>query len=146
MFVNSQHLKVNRQDFHRLARGEKTEVRILKGGDLKPGQEYPRPICVESEDTVGNPLRILMVCEAVWDERVLAISPESVSNEGFSSVDEFKRYWMLRTGKRLRPLTWVRARRLRRWEPIEDSDFFGAQLLHELYGEAFDAAAIGASA
>lgn len=141
-YVRMQTLKVWNEDFPLLAQALKMEYRTPPRATpvrYSNSLAYPRPLLVETVSHAGAVVHCLMVCEAIWHERLMAISDESLAAEGFASIDQYKRYWLLRTGSRPRPLSWVTCRRLRTWRQ-GDVAMFGVQLMRELYLEAFDEA------
>lgn len=78
-----------------------------------------------------------MVMEDKWLEPLGAISPESLEAEGFSSLAEFRRYWMQREQRRFMPTRMVTVYRVRPWQPSDEADF-GRMLLRRLYGKQMD--------
>ena len=96
--------------------------------------ETPVPCVAYKVDHLGRYDAMLMVLEAVWRERLMAISEESIAAEGFASFPEFRRHWMLRENRRFRPLAMTTVYRVRPWVP-EDVDEMGELLLRRLFGE-----------
>jgi hypothetical protein len=77
---------------------------------------------------------VLTVLEAVWRERLGAISEESIANEGFAAMAEFRRAWIIREKRRFPLLAPVTVHRVRPWTP-EDAAAMGDALLRHLYGD-----------
>jgi hypothetical protein len=75
-----------------------------------------------------------MVLEAVWREPLGAISEESLAAEGYGTMREFRRAWIIREKRRFPLLTPVTVYRVRAWMP-EDAAAMGEALLRQLYGE-----------
>jgi hypothetical protein len=76
----------------------------------------------------------LMVLEDKWLEPLGAITAESLANEGFETVAEFRRYWMAREKRRFAPTRMVTVYRVRLWTP-GDRAALGDMLMERLYGE-----------
>lgn len=76
----------------------------------------------------------LMVLEDVWREPLGAIGEESIGNEGYASMSEFRRAWVIREKRRFPLLAPVTVYRLRPWAP-EDAAAMGDALLRQLYGD-----------
>lgn len=146
-FERTAFLRLPRRDWAAITTGEKTEFRSPGGsgvpplGMLKP----PTPVIVYSPPSgYGGPdlLFELMVLEECFKEPLGAISAESLANEGFESLDQFRRYWKLRFTKQRRP--WVPGKpisvfRLRPWKPVSDADHFARVLLERLYLDPVEA-------
>lgn len=76
----------------------------------------------------------LFVLEETHTEPLGAISPESLTREGFASMAEFRRYWIGRTKQRFKPLTSAQVYRLRP-ASREDVVTLGLKLIERLYQE-----------
>ena len=76
----------------------------------------------------------LMVLEAVWREPLGAITEESSGNDGYATMAEFRRAWVMREKRRFPLLAPVTVYRVRPWTP-EDAVAMGEALLRRLYGE-----------
>lgn len=76
-----------------------------------------------------------MVMEDKWLEPLGAISPDSLAAEGFSTIGEFRRYWMQREKRRFMPTRMVTVYRVRPWVPGEDDNNMAALILQRLYGD-----------
>lgn len=79
----------------------------------------------------------LMLLEDVRQEQLGAISPESLTREGFTgdtAFEQFRRYWMARDRKLFQPTRKVFVYRLR---PIRPGDIEeqGERLVSHLYGD-----------
>lgn len=77
---------------------------------------------------------VLVVLEAVWQEQLGAISKESLHNEGFGTLTEFRRYWMTRERRRFLPLAETTAYRFHLMTTYEQ-DEHARRLLEHLYGQ-----------
>lgn len=139
-FLATQRFQVWRTDFPYIAQGFKTEYRTY-GNPMTRQMEmpWPLPALAYSLNHANQIQKTLLVVEAVWRERLGAISEESLTGEGYESVDAFKHYWMLRTGKRPNIMAYINVRRFRPFV-AGDSHHLGSRLLQLLYGEAFDEA------
>lgn len=127
-------LRVPNRDWAAVKNGAKTEFRPASGqvSGLK-WVELPTPVVAYTKSVRGYASK-LMVLEARWQERLAAISPESLRREGFQSLAEFRRYWMARERRRFRPEHIVTVFRVRPWTPV-DREVFADALLERLYGE-----------
>jgi len=133
-------LRIPRGDWAAVTVGDKTEFRS-PGGPGTPLRNYlspPSPVIVYSPRTPsGGPLKFtLMALEEVWREPLGAISAESLANEGFESLDTFRRYWKDRFDRRRfawDPLKPVTVFRLRPWRGEEDDAYFGRLFLERLF-------------
>lgn len=130
-------LRIPLMDWPAITQGLKTELRMAGRGT--PHVDRLRPPCPIVGYARGhhspNLRTAMLVLEEAWSEPLGAISPESLRNEGFDSIREFRRYWRKRhrqTG--YRALTRVSVFRLRAWRP-DDEEEMGRVLLHRLYGE-----------
>lgn len=140
-FARTAFLRIPRGDWAVITVGEKTEFRSPGGpgvpplGMLKP----PSPVVVYSPASGFGGTELLfalMVLVECWKEPLGALSPESLANEGFESVDTFRRYWKDRFNRRRRawdPTRPVSVFRLRPWSGKDDEEFFGQLLLERLY-------------
>lgn len=129
-------LRVPARDWPAVSRGYKTEFRAGSGKNAVPQLWHLEPPCPVVAYTVRNGRHDarLMVLEALWQEPLGAISPESLEREGFATLAEFRRYWMERERKRFTPTRQVFAYRVRAWRPADLDSMAGALLSH-LYGE-----------
>lgn len=75
-----------------------------------------------------------MVLTERFQEPLGAITEESLANEGFGSLAEFRRYWCDREKRRFTPTRMVVAYRVRPWIDGVDERRFADQLLERLYG------------
>lgn len=135
-------LRLPRQDWAPITQGAKTEFRSPGGpgvpplGLLKP----PSPVIVYSPPSGYGGVELLhalMVLEECWKEPLGVISAESLANEGFDSLDEFRRYWKRRFDRTRRrawdPTRPISVFRLRPWRGAEDEERFARLLLERLY-------------
>ena len=140
-FERTVFLRLPRRDWAAFTTGEKTELRAPGGpgipplGMLKP----PTPVVAYTPPSGrGHPDLWfgLMVLEECWQEPLGAISDESLANEGFDSLGEFRHYWKQRFHRHGRrawdPLRPVSVFRVRPWQP-DDEDRFARLLLERLY-------------
>ena len=115
--------------------GRKTEFRAESGKASGLWTvECPVPCVAYKVDHLGRYSAILMVLEAVWREPLMAMSEESIANEGFASFGEFRSHWMARENRRFRPMAITSVYRVRRWRP-EDEAAMGDALLRRLYAD-----------
>jgi len=115
--------------------GRKTEFRAESGKASGLWTvECPVPCVAYRGDNLGRYSAVLMVLEAVWRERLMAISEESIAAEGFGSFPEFRRHWMIREHRRFRPMSITTVYRVRPWRP-EDEAAMGDALLRRLYAD-----------
>lgn len=130
-------LRVARCDWSKLVAGAKTEYRQYANhhADL----HTPSPIVIYPTRQPGNFYEErLMVIEDFRQEPLGAISPESLANEGFETLKDFRRYWNERHGtKGYRGLNRVHVFSLRPWT-VEDSTDMAMQMLMHLYGPWLD--------
>lgn len=134
-------LRVPADDWTAVKLGYKREFR-------SSGHGYPALFNVECPTAVlayatrdgGRYESQLMVLEKTWREPLGAISPESLSREGFESIAHFRRYWIGRTKRRFKPMAEVQAFIVRRFEPDTDPELLGRVLFRRLYGSFTDAA------
>lgn len=137
-------IRVPSDDWAAVSRGYKTEFRGEIGTQSTPFcAETPSPAVLyrirrrgkrAGVDLVNEYDRALMVLEAVWQEPLGAISPESLAREGFSSMADFRRYYVERTRRLFQPTRQVFVYRVRPWE-YDDRIEMGMHLLDRLYGE-----------
>lgn len=134
--VETQYLRVPKEDWAAVKHGYKTEYRLGGRGGMYLNylsSMLPTPVVLYM--TAGNrhehKLGVLTDC---WIEPLGAISEESVQLEGFTSVAHFRRYWTSRTSKRFRPLERVQVFRVRPFTP-EDRESLGGILFDRLFGE-----------
>ena len=80
-----------------------------------------------------HPEPVLMVLEAVWQERLMAITPESLAAEGCANFKEFRTRWIRRTKRLFEPLRLVWVFQVR---PFEEGDraMLADRLFERLYG------------
>jgi len=127
-------LRVPAADFPLVARGRKTEFRSASG--MVSGLHFvepPTPVVAYMEKR-GKYESKLMVLEERRTEPLGAISEESLRNEGFATLAEFRRYWMRRERRRFRPTRDVVVYRVRPFEQ-SDAEWFARKLIEHLYGE-----------
>lgn len=130
-------LRVPAEDWPRVKIGEKTEFRTRPKESSRLLTIYtPTPVVAYMRDGMGRYDANLMVLEERRFEPLFQISQdaEAIAREGFSSYDEFRRYWRKRRKGVYRPLERVWAWRVRLWDRGEDDRRFGLDLLHRLYG------------
>jgi hypothetical protein len=128
-------LRVPTADWVEVSRGMKREFTAADGAcsalwNLQPptpvvAYRYHKALGYESE---------LMVLEAKWQEPLGAISPESLENEGFTTLAEFRKYWCGRERRRFAPMKMVTRYRVRPWG-YSDTEEMAKVLLDRLYGQ-----------
>lgn len=97
-----------------------------------PGK-LPAPIVAYTvRSTDPEPVTRLLVLEAAWSEPLGVISKESLANEGFESLAEFRRYWKARQFG-YKAMSMVTVYRFRPFTTA-DHDPLAADLLERLYG------------
>lgn len=137
--VSTTFLRVPTRDWAAVKRGYKTEFRAGVGKNAVPqlfGVQTPIPVLAYSIRN-GRHDAQMMVLEALWQEPLGAISPESLAREGFASLADFRAYWVAREHKRFTPTRQVFAYRVRQWAP-GDADALAQRIFEHLYGEFFD--------
>ena len=128
-------LRVPNADWINVTRGIKTEFRAGSGAcSAMWGVEPPTPVVAYRVHKVHGHEARLMVLERKWQEPLGAISEESLANEGFESLAEFRRYWMAREKRRFTPTRMVMAYEVRPFVPGEEHSL-GVSLFNRLYGE-----------
>lgn len=135
----TQYLRIPLVDWPAISQGRKTEFRAA-GRHAAPARKLKAPAPVVGyalqrfrADTESR----LFVLEEVWTEPLMAISPESLSREGFRTIREFRVYWNKRhtkPGSGFKPFSTVNVYRLRPWRE-GDRDWLGARLIEHLYGD-----------
>lgn len=135
--TRTQFLRIHLHDWPAIVGGDKTEFR--NAGRYAPHpilMVKPSPIVCWVDSRYRDRAFQIMVLEDAWQEPLGSISPESLRNEGFESVAEFRRYWRNRHHGVLasyKPLSTVSVYRLRPWAP-GDLEEMGHALLNHLYG------------
>lgn len=134
--VSTVFLRVPSRDWPAVKRGYKTEFRAGTGKNAVPQLWHLQPPCAAIAYSVRNGRHdaVMMMLEALWQEPLGAISPESLEREGFRSLADFRTYWMEREHQRFRPTRNVFAYRVRPWRE-EDGPSAAAALFDHLYGE-----------
>jgi hypothetical protein len=128
-------VRVASDDWHAVKGGYKREIRSRQSSViLVQGLSPPSPCVAYRLHPQYGYDAVLMVLEAVWREPLGAISEESLANEGYESMAEFRRAWMIREKRRFPLLAPVTVYRVRPWTP-EDAAAMGDALLRQLYGE-----------
>lgn len=127
-------LRVPLAEWNAVKLGYKTEFRA--GAHVPQLFEVPTPTLVAAYaiDQVGRYEAKLMILEEMWQEPLGAISEESLANEGFASLAEFRKHWMAREHRRFRPTRKVFVYRVRLADG-EDLIQQGERLVERLYGQ-----------
>lgn len=131
-------VRVPALDWPMVKRGYKTEFR---GSIGKQSALFATPTpspCVAYSIIRGSHDCRLMLLESISREPLGVIGPESLEREGFTSLAEYRRYWMRREGKKFQPTKEVFVYQLRPLHADEHSEM-GAILFNRLYGEFVDA-------
>lgn len=128
-------LRVPASDWLLVKQGRKTEFRATGRGvtqlwNVNPPTPVVAYAVTNARDDHDSRL---MVLEKTWQEPLGAISPDSLAHEGFPDMASFRRYWIIRTKRRFRPLSNVQVFRVRPWRP-GDNEAMGVGLLMKLYG------------
>jgi len=128
-------LRVPNADWVQVKRGLKTEFRAAAGACSKFWNlEPPTPVVAyRVHPNLGYDSE-LMVLEAKWEEALGAITPESLANEGFQTLADFRKYWCARERRRFPPLRVITCYRVRPWE-LGDAETMSLSLLKRLYGD-----------
>lgn len=128
-------LRVPVADWVEVSRGMKTEFTAAAGACSKLWNlEPPTPVVAyRVHKTLGYESE-LMVLEKKWDEALGAISEESLENEGFKTLAEYRKYWCARERRRFQPLRIVTRYRIRPWL-YDDTEAMAQVLLDRLYGD-----------
>lgn len=135
--VSTRFLRVPSPDWAGVKLGLKREFRTVgrRAITAPDSIEVPTPVVAyRLRQTGGGYDSQLMVLVATWREPLGAISEESLANEGFSDIANFRRYWMNRTHRRFTPLTLVQVYRLRTFEKGDDAEL-GWMIFRRLYKE-----------
>jgi hypothetical protein len=137
--VSTTFLRVPVNDWPAVKRGYKSEFRAGTGKNAVPQLWHLEPPCPVVAYCVRNGRHDheLMVLEELWREPLGAISPESLQREGFSSLAEFRTYWIAREHQRFRPTRMVFCYRVREWRS-DDERMLADRLLSHLYGDFLD--------
>lgn len=129
-------LRVPNSEWTRVKRGVKREFRSAPGAQSQLlAVRPPMPVVAYSVDRQGRHDARLMVLEKMWREPLGAISPESLAAEGFSSLAEFRRHWILTNRKRFTPTRVYAVYVVRPWCQGVDERLMADRLLDLLYGD-----------
>lgn len=133
--VSTVFVRVPSDDWHAVKGGYKREIRSRQSSAGALQSLSPPTPCVawRLHRQYGYD-SVLMVLEAVWREPLGAISEESIANEGYATMAEFRRAWVIREKRRFPLLAPVTVHRLRPWT-FEDGAAMGQAVLRQLYGE-----------
>jgi hypothetical protein len=134
--VSTTFLRVPVRDWPAVKHGYKTEFRAGTGKNAVPqlfGIQAPLPVIAYAIRNGRHDAQLMML-EAIWQEPLGAISPESLAREGFASLAEFRAYWMEREHQRFRPTRQVFAYRVRAFTTA-DVDDAAIRLFEHLYAE-----------
>lgn len=131
-------LRVPMQEWPAVSRGAKREFRAPAGPHsqlhkLKP----PAPVVAYAVGRDGEHKGMLMVLTEMWQEPLGAISEESLRNEGFNTLAEFRRAWMLRNRRRFQPARVTTVYRVRPWLPSDVREM-ADKVFEHLYGDWVD--------
>jgi hypothetical protein len=135
--LNTLFLRVPFGDWTKVTIGAKVEFRTKPRGNAAIHlAQCPTPVVAYTVNSHGARACKLMVLVEQRQERLIDIAdkPLHLEREGFTSYDEFKRYWRARNGGIYRPLQTVITHRLREWEDDDDA-IMGTELCERLYGE-----------
>lgn len=132
-YISTMVLQVPPYDWPLVKRGEKREFRRLNAGGSRLRKAFlPLPVWAYSE-TAAREEGQMMILEGLRLEPVGSISDASIAAEGFANVEEFKHYWMLKTGERPRLAHKVQVVNVRPWGDDDDA-LMASQVLKVLYG------------
>jgi len=128
-------LRVHPIDFAPVVAGSKLEVRLP--GELPHAADVPCPVKIHARDDSVEYGPALAVLLEWWHEPLGAISAQSIANEGFESLDEFRNYWRARHPDRgFRPLSQVTVFKVRPWQGEADREHFALAIFDRMYGDA----------
>ncbi|HEX4033224.1 MAG TPA: hypothetical protein VHX66_02160 [Solirubrobacteraceae bacterium] len=128
-------VRVPSDDWYLVKGGYKREVRSRQSSTAAlQKRSLPLPCVAYRLHPQHGYDSVLMVLEAVWREPLGAISEESLAAEGYATMAEFRRAWVIREKRRFPLLAPVTVHRVRPWTS-EDAAEMGAALLRQLYGE-----------
>jgi hypothetical protein len=128
-------VRVPSDEWHAVKGGYKREIRSRQSSTTAiQGLSLPTPCVAYRLHPHHGYDAALMVLEGVWREPLGAISEESIANEGYATMAEFRRAWVMREKRRFPLLAPVTVHRVRPWTP-EDAAGMGKALLRQLYGE-----------
>jgi hypothetical protein len=128
-------VRVASEDWWAVRSGNKREIRSRQSSVIAiQGLSLPTPCVAYRVHPYHGYEAALTVLEAVWSEPLGAISEDSLAIEGFASMAEFRRAWVIREKRRFPLLAPVTVYRARPWIP-EDAAGMGDALLRQLYGE-----------
>lgn len=134
-------MRVPAIDWPALTVGTKRQLRVRSERAPTTNVEpLPTPIVGYVTDTAlsnGYRAAAMLVLEAIRVEPLLAISPADLEAEGFTSMDEYRKYWNAHRDGGFRPLAKVAVLSLRPFEP-DDLDELGRAVLGHLYGPWLD--------
>lgn len=131
---------VPRVDWAAVLGGAKTEFRHYGGTTMAVNRgsewELPEPVVLYCpNDLTGEIDTALATLEAAWMEPMGAISDESLANEGFSDIGEFRRYIDERFPRAgFRPMARCRCYRVHPLTADEKVEF-REKLWQRLYGQ-----------
>lgn len=117
-----------------VTRGIRTEYRIgTEAVKTLLGVETPTPVVVYKNNSLGYD-SAMMVLEAAWEEPLGAATEESLRRQGFDTMAQFRRNWVVQTRKLFEPLSMVGCVRVSPWDP-DALPQLGEGLIRYLYGE-----------
>lgn len=126
-------VRVPHSEWNAVKLGYKTEFRTNTATSLF-NVRPPTLVVAYAIDAIGRYEAKLMVLEDLWQEPLGAITEESLANEGFATMAEFRKHWMAREHRRFRPTRTIFAYRVRLADG-EDLIQQGERLVELLYGE-----------
>lgn len=133
-------VRVHPDDWPYVKHGAKTEFRGGRGASSRTfNVDPPTPVVVYCRLGPDRYESKLMVLTETWQEPLGAIGDESLRREGFETLAQFRRYWILRERKRFQPTRMVFVYRVRPWGP-GDVEELGVKIVERLYGEFMEPA------
>ncbi len=131
--LTTRFLRVPSVDWADIVVGRKTEVRTIGRYALCHWRVKPPELVVGYLVRRHEERRErLLIVEDAWSEPLGAISPESIANEGFESLDEFRSYWLTR--HKWQPLATVQVAKLRPYVEGADRRVMEERVLQRVYG------------
>ena len=122
-------VRVPSNEWHAAKGGYKREIRSRQSSvTALHGLSLPTPCVAYRLYPQYGYDAALMVLEGAWREPLGAISDESLANEGYATMAEFRRAWVVREKRRFLLLAPVTVHRVRLWTP-EDAAAKGRRAL-----------------
>lgn len=133
--VSTTPFRIPRLDWGAITNGDKTEFRRHGKWGYETYGITPRPIVIYSVHDLTEEYEVdVAILEDIWQEPLGVITPESLANEGYRNVREFRSYFQERYPRRgWRPLDKVWVYKLRPFTPADRREH-ADKLFRELFG------------